>query len=173
VNWFDILKEQRQIARNVQSFKPIQFDKPIKIKKPEKTCYEKLVEYIQSKFEMHINAEEFYSNFLKYRGEGNFRGELYHWKDIHDNLYCIINQQLDDFITNIDSFYNQTIPTGINIHGLNIWITPHFKLIQQGKSKSIAKKPHLISFIIEKADATKNIIIRVTSSRDKPEEENA
>ena len=44
MNWFDILKEQRQVARNVQSFKPIQLDKPIKLNKPEKNCEEEFVE---------------------------------------------------------------------------------------------------------------------------------
>lgn len=44
MNWFNILKEQRQVARNVQSFKPIQFDKPIKLNKPEKSCEEKFIE---------------------------------------------------------------------------------------------------------------------------------
>ena len=48
MNWFNILKEQRHIARNIQSFKPIQLDKPIKLNKPEKDCYEKLIEYIES-----------------------------------------------------------------------------------------------------------------------------
>ena len=44
MDWFNILKEQRQVARNVQSFKPIQFDKPIKLNKPEKSCEEKFIE---------------------------------------------------------------------------------------------------------------------------------
>lgn len=45
MNWFDVLKEQRQVARTTQSFKPIQLDKPIKIKKPDNTtCRDRLIE---------------------------------------------------------------------------------------------------------------------------------
>lgn len=45
MNWFDILKEQRQVSRNIQSFKPIQLSKPIKLNKPkETTCRDKLID---------------------------------------------------------------------------------------------------------------------------------
>lgn len=44
MNWFSILKEQRQVSRNIQSFRPIQLDKPIKINKPEDSCEEKFIE---------------------------------------------------------------------------------------------------------------------------------
>ena len=47
MNWFKLLKEQRQVARNIQSFKPIQLDKPINIKKPKKTCKEELLERLK------------------------------------------------------------------------------------------------------------------------------
>jgi len=44
VNWFDILKEQRQVAQNVQSFKPIEVDKPFTIPEPEDSCEERFIE---------------------------------------------------------------------------------------------------------------------------------
>jgi len=47
MNWFLILKEQRQVARNIQSFKPIEVDKPFTIDEPEKNCKEELLERLK------------------------------------------------------------------------------------------------------------------------------
>jgi len=172
MNWFDILKEQRQIARNVQSFKPIQLDKPIKLNKPPKdTCYEKLVEYLNSKFELIFPAQTSDNSFGfgEYRGEGNFQGDLYFNKDIHDNLYCLIRQQVDEFITNIDRFDNQAPPTGLRMHGLRFNQHKHFK-------NEKAKKPHLIGLnVLTGDDSSLKTILWISSYRPevKPEEENS
>lgn len=169
MNWFDILKEQRQVARNVQSFRPIQLDKPIKLNKPEKNCYEELLEYIHSKFEEV--RESFYikdSYFRKYRGKDIIEGRLFHpdnFEDIQDNVYCLIKQQLDEFITNIDRLDNNAPPHSLTIYGLRFETMKYFYTIQQ-------KKPHQIQFIVSIAD-TKEKLIEVVSFRDEPEEENS
>lgn len=56
MNWFKLLKEQRQVARNIQSFKPIQLDKPINIKKPQKSCKEELLERLKPFIDFMSNS---------------------------------------------------------------------------------------------------------------------
>jgi len=58
LNWFDVLKEQRQVAQTIQSFRPIEVDKPFTIDEPEKDCYEKLFEHLASLFPRKEANEE-------------------------------------------------------------------------------------------------------------------
>lgn len=101
MDWFNILKEQRQVARNVQSFKPIQLDKPININKPEKDCVTKLIDYLRSKYSgsKHIPYAymAFPSDHIFY--EGNENSSFLHLpverrKNIPNEVYC---QVLDHF----------------------------------------------------------------------------
>ena len=169
MDWFSILKEQRQVARNVQSFKPIQVDKPFTIPDEEESCYQQLLEYIDSKFErlsFHNGMDDVF--FQGYKGEGKFQGRLIR-QDIHDNLYCLIRQQVDEFITNIDRFDNQAPPTGLRMHGLRFNQHKHFK-------NEKAKKPHLIGLnVLTGDDSSLKTILWISSYRPevKPEEENS
>ena len=93
MNWFDVLKEQRQVARTIQSFKPIQFDKPIKIKKPEKTCYEKLLDYCSEHGERRDNDEWFY--YFESYGSGIF---LPKHIILPDEFYCYALEEFKKFM---------------------------------------------------------------------------
>lgn len=86
MNWFEVLKEQRQVSRNIQSFKPIQLDKPIKIKKPEEDCktwFENLDKLI-------------YDFFVELLGEGEY-ASIVGWTLMHnipDEIYCKIKEAI-------------------------------------------------------------------------------
>lgn len=103
MNWFSILKEQRQVTRNIQSFKPIQLDKPIKIKKPEEDCVKKLIDYLRSKYSGNENHGD---NHIAFPSYASFFGDeisaylnlpnLYEGKGIHilNEEYCQILDHL-------------------------------------------------------------------------------
>jgi len=159
MDWFSILKEQRQVARNVQSFKPIQVDKPFTIPDEEESCYQQLLEYIDSKFErlsFHNGMDDVF--FQGYKGEGKFQGRLIR-QDIHDNLYCLIRQQVDEFITNIDRLDNNAPPTALVMHGLKIQQNKYFGGGQ-------VKKPLRINLSVTKIqEGGGGFVLSITSRR--------
>lgn len=93
MNWFNVLKEQRQVARNIQSFKPIQLDKPINIKKPEKDCYQKLIDYVQS---CGLNIKEEFSKYVQFTDMKNIVIFNASKSLISENqeVYCLILEDL-------------------------------------------------------------------------------
>lgn len=93
MNWFDVLKEQRQVARTTQSFKPIQFDKPIKLNKPEKTCYEKLLDYCSEHGERRDHDKSWYAF-------ENYGSNIFLPKDIilPDEFYCYALEEFKKFM---------------------------------------------------------------------------
>lgn len=93
MNWFEVLKEQRQVAQTAQSFKPIQLDKPINIKKPEKDCYQKLIDYVQS---CGLNIREEFPNYVQFTDKKNMV-ILPSSKSItskRKELYCLLLEDL-------------------------------------------------------------------------------
>jgi len=114
MTWFSILKEQRQVARTIQSFKPIDVEKPFTIPDEEDSCYEKLLDYC-SKHGQRMNNDGIWHVFENYGSSIEVRKEIIS----PDELYCYA---LEEFKKLMETPKEEIKDSYFSTKGLDIFI---------------------------------------------------